>query len=67
MKNQISEASYDDKAVKEAKNQYEETQKKLDEELELNVLSTVKNKTKEITQKAAETILKKVEEKRKSL
>lgn len=65
LKNQISEASYDDKAVKEAKNQYEKTQKKLDEELELNVLSTVKNKTKEITQKAAETILKKVEEKKK--
>jgi len=65
LKKQIAKSTNDEKAIKVAKEQYEETQNKLHKEFESEIISTVESKTKELTQQATETVLKKVEEKKK--
>ena len=63
---QVAEAANDEAAVAEAKAIFEATTQQIQKEYQERVLTTVEEKTKELTQKSTESILKKAEEKKKT-
>lgn len=62
----IAESSKDSIKVIEAKEKYEAKKQEIEENFKKTVVATVDIKTKELTQKATETVLKKAEEKKKN-
>ncbi|AEC01419.1 Eco57I restriction-modification methylase domain-containing protein [Parasphaerochaeta coccoides] len=63
---QVAVAQDDKAAVAEAKAKFEATTQKIQDDFKKEVVSTVAEKTKELTKKSTETILKKAEEKKKT-
>jgi hypothetical protein len=63
---QVTAAQSDEKAVAKAKEKYEATTRRIQEDFKKDVVSKVEEKTKELTRKSTESILKKAEEKKKT-
>lgn len=62
----VAESDKDPGKIVEAKAIYEAKKQEIERDLKKTVVTTVENKTKELTQKATETVLKKAEEKKKN-
>lgn len=65
-KSVVAESHNDSIKIAEAKANYEAKKQEIEENFKKEVVATVETKTKELTQKATETVLQKAEEKKKN-
>lgn len=65
-KKAVAESNNNPQKIAEAKAKFEENKKEISENHKQEIINTVENKTKELTQQATETVLKKAEEKKKN-